>query len=180
MSQCLTCTTGTACTACKPGFVTAACVPCQAPCLTCITSPTICSSCFPGSAFYLQFGGGSCVAKELCTSGSYAETNNQCMGCASDCATCIDFPDKCLTCSDPLKTWKNYKCVPNCSAGYAAMGGLCCPDKCTVCDLNEKCGGCIPGYYLETDSTCQQCSSNCLTCTNQAGFCLTCPAGKVL
>ena len=60
------------------------------------------------------------------------------------------------------------------------MGGLCCPDKCTGCDQNEKCDGCIPGYYLATDSTCQQCSSNCLTCTNQAGFCLTCPPGKVL
>lgn len=111
---------------------------------------------------------------------SYAESNNQCMACSSDCATCVDYPDKCLTCSDPVKVWKNYKCIAACNPGYIEINDLCCPDKCTACDMTEACSGCIAGYYLDGLNTCQPCDSNCATCTTTATKCLTCPVGKVL
>ena len=180
LSVCQTCTTGTACTTCKPGYVTAACVSCTAPCLTCSGSQTSCTSCYPSSTKYLQLGGGSCVDANQCSPGSYAETNNQCMPCSSDCATCQDFPDKCLTCADATKTWSNYKCIGACATGLTAIGGLCCPNTCTGCDITLACSGCIGGYYLDAASSCQACNSNCLTCLGAATTCTSCPPGKVL
>lgn len=180
LSQCLTCADGVSCLTCKPGFVTAACVPCTAPCLTCTGATTTCDSCVPGTNTYLQLGGGSCVVASLCTPGSYAETNNKCMACATQCATCVDFADKCLTCSNPVKIWRNYECIDSCSAGYIAIANLCCPDKCTGCNQLEACSGCIPGYYLTTDFKCLVCDANCLTCSLNPTRCLSCSPGKFL
>lgn len=180
LSVCQTCTTGTTCTTCKPGYVGASCSPCTAPCLTCAGTSTSCTSCYPSSTKYLQLGGGSCVDADQCSAGSYAETNNQCMACSSDCATCKDFPDKCLTCADATKTWSNFKCIGSCGTGLTAMGGLCCPSMCTGCDITMACSGCITGFYLDGSSNCISCDSSCLTCLGTATKCTSCPVGKVL
>lgn len=180
-STCATCSSSPACDTCKPGYVQSgtSCLPCQSPCTTCVTTVSTCTSCQPGSSYYLQYGGGSCVSASLCASGSYAETNNQCMACASQCATCVDTSDKCLSCSDSSKVWKHYACFDACTTGYANIGGLCCPDKCTACNQSEACSGCVSGYYLDSLFRCIECDSNCLTCTTTATNCLTCPSGKV-
>jgi proprotein convertase subtilisin/kexin type 5 len=180
MSVCATCSSGTTCDTCKPGYVGASCSPCTSPCLTCSGTTTFCTACTPGSSYYLQLGGGSCVASSSCTAGSYAETNNQCMACSSECATCVDYPDKCLTCSDSTKVWENYKCIAGCATGYVSISGICCPNTCTGCSISGACSGCITGYYLDSSNSCQACSSNCQTCSGSSTKCLTCPSGKVL
>jgi len=119
------------------------------------------------------------VLKAQCTPSTYAESNNQCMPCSTDCATCVDSNDKCLTCSDPAKLWKQYQCLPGCSIGYIPISGLCCPQYCTGCDQAEACSGCIPSYFLDTLKRCLPCDASCQTCVTSATNCVTCPPGKV-
>lgn len=180
LSTCLSCTTGTSCTACKPGFVGATCTACTSPCMTCSGTATNCQSCLPSTNTYLQVGGGTCVAANACQAGSYAETNNQCMPCSSNCGTCVTFPYNCLSCSNPLLIWSNFQCIASCASGYSSIGGLCCPSTCTGCNQSMACSGCIAGYYLDASSSCQICDSNCLTCSVLATNCTSCSGGLVL
>lgn len=101
------------------------------------------------------------------------------MPCSSDCATCVDSNDKCLSCTDPLKVWKQYQCLPGCTTGYIRIVDLCCSQYCTGCDQTEACSGCIPSYFLDTLKRCLPCDASCQTCITSASNCVTCPPGKV-
>lgn len=74
--------------------------------------------------------------------------------CHSSCETCFgEKDDQCLSCKN----------------GYMVIVGKCS-------------GQCSDGYYKDSNGTCQQCDSNCLTCVGPAkegnNSCLSCDSKK--
>lgn len=192
-----------ACLVCSPGYYiqvtnnVGQCMPCGSNCMTCSpTSPTTCYSCF-SNAFYVATSN-TCVScnplyncltctqasPNVCTSCPYGYYLPAGIGGYATCA--VACPANCLTCFNALGTSLaglnpgNVACS-SCEVGYSlSVTGAClpCVANCRVCSgqFQNICLECGPGFYLNNNYACTQCSTlRCLTCT-PAG-CLTCAPG---
>ena len=177
-------------TSCKPGFYlnsrrkcvacsTAGCATCKnnvcSSCLstkmlfkattkTCIcqTGPmnstkTDCTTCPSGTAFNVATQ--TCVKTTTCASGQYW-TGTQCAACSANCTSCAALTGACSTCASPFVLSAG-KCV--CPSGKFLNGTTCD-------DLNI----CVAGKYNDGANNCLDCGSNCVSCENVTGKCLTC------
>ena len=81
---------------------------CKYPCQTCDDFiPQWCNSCYLGDKYELFFRA-DCL--ETCPIGFMNTTTNNCTACDSPCATCVDAPDRCLTCIEGYRLNGN-ECV---------------------------------------------------------------------
>jgi len=136
------------------------CLPCLAPCYTCISS-TSCISCISD---YIING---TICQQNCAPGYYkyvitvsydneAEGQNfqnfiQCRSCNLACQLCTDSSSNCQICNEGYVLYGN-QCVINCPIGT---------------------------YNSTTDYTCHPCSAFCLVCNN-SNSCLACTNNTVL
>ena len=118
--------------------------------------------------------------------------------CNSNCKTCSDNPDFCLSCNNdhyldsssnsciecisPCQTCSYREICDSCIDDYFLISNSCyeCNKNCkTTLDDNCKCDTCEDGYYLE-NYQCFQCDSNCNTCSVSSINCLSCNIGYYL
>lgn len=115
------------------------CTYCISPCVTCASSPDLCTSCTDG-LFLLA---NSCVS--VCPSSGYYTEGSVCMPCVDNCLTCTSV-SKCSVCA----------------ANYYLLSGACvssCPSSNPIIE-NRECKDC--------DVQCATCSGspdNCTQCT---------------
>lgn len=91
------------------------CTPCESPCKTCGTLPTVCLSCDGTLDRIFRFGP-DCI--EQCPEGTTQDTENGvCLGCKTGCAECsIENPQVCQRCDGLLLL--DGECLSNCPFGY--------------------------------------------------------------
>lgn len=94
-----------------------------------------------------------------CASGQYW-TGTQCAACSANCTSCAALTGACSTCASPFVLSAG-KCV--CPSGKIFDGT-------TRVDLNI----CVAGKYNDGANNCLDCGSNCVSCENVTGKCLTC------
>jgi proprotein convertase subtilisin/kexin type 5 len=154
------------------------CVTCNSACSTCFGAGTSsCSTCKTdtntGFVYYLSLGTTKCVT--LCPTGQITGSNNLCVACAPQCATCSLITTnctKCLTISGVTAVYlQNSNCVQTCMTGTcpqtAASGNLClsCDPSCSSClgPLSTSCTACTTYlaivYYKDPANP--TCSTSC-------------------
>uniref|UniRef100_A0A6I8SHP8 Proprotein convertase subtilisin/kexin type 5 n=1 Tax=Xenopus tropicalis TaxID=8364 RepID=A0A6I8SHP8_XENTR len=190
-SACKTCNgSASACTSCKQGTYLhdRSCIPecpngffenekdgrcekCTVGCERC-TEANVCLQCLVGYKHE-----GKCYKQ--CPSGFFGHTG-VCEKCSSDCKTCKDNADYCLSCSDP-KLLEQARCTNVCSERYTAINGECkhCSHNCKTCTSLDTCSECMHGYFLydgkcveycpdgyyENNGNCFQCDPMCAKCS---------------
>lgn len=107
------------------------CVPCNSPCKSCSTHPSICTSCEVGSVLT----DGKCLSN--CSPGTYS-LNGLCQPCDFTCATCMGSARYCTACPQAQFLYNgacyNYcpqydssgKCVASCSPGFYQSSNILC------------------------------------------------------
>lgn len=170
----------------------------QAVCLRCglgfylNQNTSTCMSC-PSNCYFCNMQG--CLS---CAHGYSLSTNMTCLAnCQPPCATCSSTnPSSCITCLFGYNNQSN-TCVPQTSC----TNGICvnCPigsipsntsiGTCTQCTGSNcarcssanpsTCITCLNGNYLNSNSACVSCPSQCATCTSPSN-CLTCASGFTL
>ena len=106
-----------------------------------------------------------------------------------------DCYELCKTCSGKSTNVNNQKCT-SCIDGFVLKGVNCtcesgkekvsktcvkCGNTCNSYQINTcKCYSCPSGYYLNSISFCEKCSSNCKTCSGSATTCTGCDSNKYL
>ncbi|KAF8626282.1 hypothetical protein AX15_004954 [Amanita polypyramis BW_CC] len=188
--ECDTC--GPHCTSCEiPNFTIASTV-----------NQAQCTGCLPG---YL-LSKGQCV--QSCPEGTFVspQDNATCIPCNSECTTCANSADFCLSCPSNGLAF-NGKCVTECPSNTILSNSsndtracvTCHPDcaacsgpsftQCTNCPVtrpilsNGRClSTCNRGQFFDlTSKSCQQCDSTCATCSGSAdNQCLSCNSERVL
>ena len=159
-----------------------------------------CTSC--NAKLYLH--NSTCVS--ICPDGYYA-SNNQCVACVGQCATCSSAT-LCLSCKSASWLY-NTTCPSQCPSGYFSAIGAFNERKCLQCDTT-KCLTCVTNattclscnsplvlsnsacidislcptgsHFINTVNgiqSCDPCSGSCLTCQTSADNCLTCIPGKI-
>ena len=141
---------------------------CDNLCATCSSSPSFCTSCWPG--FVLN--GHTCTqaCKEHCLTcddpcskceDGYFASNGECKPCSSSCQTCSELASLCTSCKTGLKL----------------VGASCeseCIENCETCKF--PCVKCNQGYYVD-QGQCPKCNENCLTCNIYGTRCDSCFEG---
>ena len=178
-SDCITCTNGRylhneeCLLSCPSGYFgndeTNACDMCDAFCLTCSGSSSFCTSCdSTGDTPILSDN--TCEAEcdgftlednclVSCPIGYFANELNECIICNSECQTCINSPDTCVTCDasglTPFYDDNQSTCISNCRT----IGEIGFEFECTP--------SCPDGLYDdETSPSCLPCDSDCLLCNS--------------
>jgi hypothetical protein len=217
---CLTCTNATACTSCDASkfrnltgglcgcFVgyyefyhtdlSRTCELCNPECLTCSTSPALCTSCDPKKG---RVSGVDAAGRQtcLCPPGFYSNPDGSCAqsNCNADpfCAECEQGLKLCIRClSSRFRVIKLPEAICVCMDGYYAdANNTCVPCKsgCGLCKSATNCTACValalgsndgscacPNATYFTVSTdgvryCAACGANCLQCLD-ATTCSTC------
>jgi len=143
------------------------CIKCNDKCKSCsVSNPDICISCSEASPLFI-LETNSCVNK--CPSGYFLDINNfQCVKCDSNCKTCVNNKNLCLSCGQGLSLFeKENRCVSN------------CPENITVL-IKESEGISINNndYNNTFNSTrCSSCDPSCQTCKDSISNCLSCANG---
>ncbi|XP_070543452.1 scavenger receptor cysteine-rich type 1 protein M160-like isoform X2 [Ptychodera flava] len=142
------------------------CVACDAQCLDCVESASVCTKCKP-PMFLLD---GNCV--EDCGNTMYGNTlDNTCQPCdTSSCAACAngETSNNCTACYRG-RVLKGSSCVLSCEPDMYLYNGTC----------QEECGA---GYYGNHAFVCEGCDPDCLTCEYNAANhlqCSSCKAPKI-
>ena len=87
--------------------------------------------------------------------------------CNSNCKTCSDNPDFCLSCNnDHYLDSSSNSCIE-------------CISPCQTCSYREICDSCIDDYFLISNS-CYECNKNCKTTLDDNCKCDTCEDGYYL
>lgn len=217
--RCLTCTEFPDCTECMDGYFETSdgqcwstcdsgfyqtssdgrvyCLECSNNCLTCEASEDTCTSCSDGHYLYEN---GFC--SDTCPSGMFVFSSNGvsfCEGCSSECATCQEASDTCLTCDSGFLLY-DYGCYTKCPDSSFFSGGECqdCSSKCQTCSSFSVCTSCHDDHVLLAsedtcinsarcpldhfilDEVCSACSDNCYTCEGSSTKCTTCQSGDIL
>ncbi len=151
--------------ACKageyPDYAALVCRACSNGCATCQEAGS-CLTCDSSATPPLFLQGSTCVSNcQTSTKLTYANTN------LATCSLCIN---PCKECSATDGT----SCL-SCISGNLA--GTQCTQTCPVGQFG---GTRLVGGVLQFGLYCQACVAGCDTCTVQSGFCISCPAGKVL
>lgn len=178
---CQSCTPA-GCTVCNTGYTLLAnftCqLTCQTPCLSCLSNPTICTSCLTGYEF--DQINNICVANGTCNGAcqicpfNFVLSNSTCVACKnSQCARClVDSLNTCTSCLDGL---------------YLNLDGACltCPTGCGTCSNPSNCLTCSSGYTavaqpVSTIINCVACQSPCAQCSSSPIICTQCVSGYYL
>ena len=217
---CRTCTNASACTSCDPtrfrnltgtvcscmrGYyelyhtnLTRTCERCNPECLTCQTSPALCTSC---DASKNRVAGVDNTGRQtcLCLPGFYSTPDGSCVqaNCNADpfCAECeqglklcikclssqnrvIKLPESICVCMDGYYPNSNNTCVP-CTAGCGICSSATVCSSCVALASPIGNGGCsCPAKTYFTVSPdmvryCAPCGPNCVSCVD-ANTCTTC------
>ena len=104
---------------------------------------------------------GACLTQ--CPYGYYVGTANVCMKCAVGCLLCEGQADQCIACQE-----KYFLLVQPLNINFTSFNRQCM----SVCS---------DGYFASvSDSTCQKCSINCLTCASYYDSCTKCKLNMYL
>jgi hypothetical protein len=163
----------------------AACLACNANCLTCITSAANCLTCNSGLNLTNL---NTCIS---CSSNQYFNGLAACLACDANCLTCITSATNCLTCHPGFNKTPSNTCI-QCASNQFFNGTICvnCPATCLTCTSATVCVTCIANHNLTPTFTCITCASNeffngtlcagcnspCATCVTAATQCLSCIA----
>jgi len=127
---------------------------CSPKCKTCENNENNCKSCYDG--FYLVLTPtNSFECRDNIFNFFLISGQNYYQQCAEKCATCIDFPTKCLTCNSAkfyISVKNTYECVQKCPDGYWQnfIENQCqlCHPSCKKClDDTSNCLECFEGYF---------------------------------
>jgi len=143
---------------------------------------------------------GNYTCESSCPAGTFLHTSTStCITCSPRCLSCTSATS-CLVCNSSFVLFQGY-CLSSCPTSYAPSNGTCikCPSSCRTCLTITHCiscqlglilvnGSCVSppnnctnGYFLNSQSTCQQCFPSCLTCSAGNSFnCLSCFSGYTL
>ena len=173
---------------------------CDTICLTCNSSPSICTSCNQTLGYPYLYDS-SCHSD--CKDG-YADdtstTDKLCIKCDSLCKTCKDSSIKCTSCDSASAYPYLYSdtCNSKCLSGYWGNGTDCisCTNPCETCSSASFCLSCAvsssthkqtfllsglcynkcPDGYTSDSSlkTCEDCASPCKYCTDTINTCTSC------
>lgn len=145
------------------------CFPCDCACRFCFgPARTTCTACKSG--YFLQPAPNSTQCLDSCPAGYYPNRNASiCKPCDSSCLTCSGAgPNACVSCHFGLYLQPNIpSCADTCPFGYwpNPSTGKCSPCNlaCNGCTgpLNTQCFTCASGFFLQTLSTQQMCTSYC-------------------
>ena len=169
---------------------------CDNLCATCSTSPSICSSCWPG--FVLT--GLTCTqaCKEHCLTcdepcskceDNFFVSNGECKPCSKSCQTCSELETLCTSCkvgSKLIGASCESECIDNCetckfpcskcSNGFYSEQGQCfkCNANCKTCTtFSTRCDSCLEGYGLINSACEKSCMDHCLSCDSPCSICET-------
>ncbi|KAL4476576.1 hypothetical protein ABPG74_010309 [Tetrahymena malaccensis] len=147
-----------------------------------------------------------CFNQNMCTQcveGYYTFKDKNDMGCkkcSSNCLTCKDNPNFCISCPLNMTLEKNTcKCQQNYQLDPTTQRCFKCSDqqRCSICspENDNSCSKCQNNYYLldqkcvddcgvnyfknVQNKTCDQCPSNCIKCSDQ-NRCSECSQGYFL
>ncbi|CAK69128.1 unnamed protein product (macronuclear) [Paramecium tetraurelia] len=145
------------CAECWPGYIQSG--------ATCFQ----CNNCQSGSCSLNTSNQPSCT---LCVDGYYADTNQNCQSCISNCTSC---------------SGSGIGDCTNCQAGYfkgTTSCTACTVDSnnhatCLVCQDATNCSSCINGYYV-SNGLCLACQYGCSQCTTPGNVCTACINGYYL
>jgi len=197
---CATCTNGTGCVTCNPGFslngsicdcnsgfidvATQSCLACSAVvlnCATCLgTYPTTCQTC--NSGYYSSAGGSQCLSCPLncntCSSTGVCLTCNT--GFSLKSSNICDCGATCQACNATMGITYCVDCSGsycfNTQAGYYANSGSVyqCPLACSSCSDATTCSDCNSPFILTSTSQCVCNSTNNVYLSLNGATCLTC------
>jgi proprotein convertase subtilisin/kexin type 5 len=176
MSNCLSCTNYSSCTACLSAYnlfggqcltvcpqgylsvaislTNASCSSCPANCLAC-SSISTCTTC--QHSYFLSSG--LCVPS--CSAPFLPNYLNKCTAC--ECLTCSAYSYNCTACGGILSL-QNNQCLTQCLAGYYSSNNMCnaCMDNCADCSSATFCSICyLPYLLLYSSPTVSACLSSC-------------------
>ena len=154
----------------------------------------------PAAKRWLRLSNGVCAD---CANGYTPNSSGVCVpNCKLPCITCVDNqPTQCLSCQSGSilsgsSCQLNTTCNGTTSCSYCGQGlnyylfpsgsgavCLSCPllSNCIQCSQSNtyKCTICVDTYYVNQDSGCSVCSSNCTSCISDT-VCLGCVGGFTL
>ena len=157
------------------------CYDCDSNCLACSINTFNCTACMSSDVFYEN----KCYSQ--CPNHTF-QVNQNCFDCASNCFNCLNS-NSCLECESGYYLY-NKSCILACPDGFYSLNKVCysCNSFCKSCD-QYNCIDCLSPYYLyngqclfscpllitvAVSNICTNCSSNCLTCSNQPDSCESC------
>ena len=207
-APCATCESENKCLSCVNGYLfkDGLCKdPCNSNCLTCEGNPETCTSCHNGFGLkgtkcetcmpncrICEYDWQDNMECKSCLNGYYLAEDGNCSKCSESCKTCVSH-EVCSSCADGYYfTSMNYEpgtyytgTCSKCNGPGHEKCELCienCNDDDTfTCSEMPICTKCTDGYYVDSESKCQQCESPCATCTaagNQS--CTSCIEGYTL
>jgi proprotein convertase subtilisin/kexin type 5 len=180
------------------------CLPCIAPCLTCSTTGSSCTSCvanysLTGSSCTTSCGAGYYPIVQI-NSGQVSEVTI-CYPCSPICVTCTSW-STCTSCAAGMILDAQGDCLSGCASPsmyYDSTTRQClyCSSACYMCDgpLSSDCLACSPplqlfqgscvtncpfGYYATASYICQPCEISCASCFGSASNCTVCPVNTFL
>ena len=148
LPNCLICATNSSCSSCVSGYFVSPVSTCQ-PCSSQISN---CSSCTYSGTLICSF----CNAP-------LGLLNNVCISCSQipNCLSCsVSTNIFCNTCSSNLIVSFNKTACISCGISN-------CLSCSTINSTSSNCSQCLPGFYLNS-------SSSCLSCANSISFCSSC------
>ncbi|XP_013775732.1 furin-like protease 2 [Limulus polyphemus] len=188
---------------CRSGFykdeTLQQCLPCSSNCVTCEGTPYRCLSC--GKNEVLQ--NGHC---NICPAGTFRFSADSCVNCFDNCEICSgSSKNDCQSCQLGYNLY-NSQCVKDCLSGYYSHQQLrqCfrCGLHCSICDDENVCRTCEPGwkltdakmcvrsslnltcskgFYINSEQVCEPCDSSCGNCSGPSHLeCITCPPSQYL
>ncbi|OAF70003.1 hypothetical protein A3Q56_02223 [Intoshia linei] len=194
--NCLSCTNTGTCNLCKNGY-------CLLPNNTCLKNNQNCKLCFQHKNFKISCV--DCIDGhmlqlcklvleiiDLANGCAKFKTEKYILACMNGCIHCNDI-NVCLKCNQGyhLNQNKCFKCIDNCDicnniaclkckSGYINNSTLniclACTSHCKEC-THKKCIKCMVNAFMNTNKTCQLCSSiipNCLECYTNKKMIVTC------
>ena len=141
----------------------------------------------------------TCVTR--CLSDAFNDSG-VCYPCSSACLTCSQYL-LCTSCNKGLYLSQDSQCVDKCGPNQFVdntnNNPLCatCQSPCVTCSSLSFCTSCVKGYILNRNAcvpasqgcdsgyfvfngVCQQCSPNCMTCTQTSTQCTACQPATFL
>lgn len=164
------------------------CLNCPFQCLSC-TSLTYCTACKPNYYLYLSpaFMTSTCIS--ICQTTYYPDESGWCLRCPSTCVTC-NKSTSCTTCMTGYTLTNgicvnssSINCTSNCASCSGSNCRACSGSTLLYTDpttgLTQCVTGCPTGWYSFAGK-CSICNSTCATCSNTQNNCTSCVAGLFL
>ncbi|CAD8124855.1 unnamed protein product [Paramecium sonneborni] len=176
-NQCTICQSETQCTSCIDNYYNdnEKCHQCVDPCKNC-KSVSDCLSCIDG--YFIEEN--RCLLCSVINECLICENSSQCRICKkgfylNEQLGCSKCKQECLSCS-------SYNFCEQCIDGYFNNSiGDCrlCNGNCQVCPNSNQCNVCKIGYFVQ-QKICNNCDTNCTTCSESSSECYSCTKDKSL